>query len=93
MPFCWLAGSGPRSYAGRVATSLCSNKSAQLHMNTGLEKKIQRKIVIIILPINFNICFGFVCLFVCFVALRPKSTSMVMAGWTVPLTTLFPGQA
>ena len=27
--------------------------------------------------------------FVCFVALRPKSTAMVMAG----LTTLFPGQA
>ena len=34
-----------------------------------------------------------VCLFVCFVALRPKSTAMVMAGRTVHLTTLFPGQA
>ena len=33
------------------------------------------------------------CLFVCFVALRPKSTAMVMAGWSVHLTTLFPGQA
>ena len=32
-------------------------------------------------------------LFVCFVALRPKSTAMVMAGWSVHLTTLFPGQA
>ena len=31
--------------------------------------------------------------FVCFVALRPKSTAMVMAGWSVHLTTLFPGQA
>ena len=29
----------------------------------------------------------------CFVALRPKSTAMVMAAWSVQLTTLFPGQA
>ena len=32
-------------------------------------------------------------LFVCFVALRNKSTAMVMAGRSVHLTTLFPGQA
>ena len=32
-------------------------------------------------------------LLVCFVALRPKSTAMVMAGRPVFLTTLFPGQA
>ena len=31
--------------------------------------------------------------FVCFVALRPKTTAMVMAGRSVHLTTLFPGQA
>ena len=31
--------------------------------------------------------------FLCFVALRPKSTAMVMAGQLVHLTTLFPGQA
>ena len=31
--------------------------------------------------------------FFCFVALRPKSTAMVMAGRSVHLTTLFPGQA
>ena len=31
--------------------------------------------------------------FVCFVALRPKSTAMVMARQSVHLTTLFPGQA
>ena len=30
--------------------------------------------------------------FVCFVALRPKSTAMVIAGQSVHLTTLFPGQ-
>ena len=29
---------------------------------------------------------------VCFVALRPKSTAMVMAGRSVHLTTHFPGQ-
>ena len=34
----------------------------------------------------------FVCLFV-FVALRPMSTAMVIAGQSVLLTTLFPGQA
>ena len=32
-------------------------------------------------------------LFVCFGALRPKSTAMVIAGPSVHLTTLFPGQA
>ena len=30
---------------------------------------------------------------VCFVALRPKSTAMVIAGRSVHLTTPFPGQA
>ena len=34
---------------------------------------------------------GFFCLF--FVALRPMSAAMVIAGRSVPLTTLFPGQA
>ena len=33
------------------------------------------------------------CLFVCIVALRPKSTAMVIAGRSVHLTTPFPGQA
>ena len=33
------------------------------------------------------------CLFVCFVALHPKSTAMVMVGRSVHLTTLFSGQA
>ena len=35
----------------------------------------------------------FCLVFVCFVALRPKSTAMVMAGRSVHLTTFFPGQA
>ena len=30
--------------------------------------------------------------FFCFLALRPKPTAMVMAGRSVHLTTLFPGQ-
>ena len=32
-------------------------------------------------------------MFVCYIALRPKSTAMVIAGRSVHLTTLFPGQA
>ena len=39
-----------------------------------------------------NILCEFVCLFV-FVALRPMSTAMVIAGRSVHLTTLIPGQA
>ena len=46
---------------------------------------------------DYNIPFAFfkksvriICLFV---ALRPKSTAMVIAGRSVHLTTLFPGQA
>ena len=42
----------------------------------------------------FMVCApGLFCLFVCNVALRPKSTAMVMAGWSVDLTTHIPGQA
>ena len=36
--------------------------------------------------------YNLLCLFVCFVALRPKSTAMVIAGRSVHLITLFPGQ-
>ena len=42
------------------------------------------------LKARFEILVG---LFVCFVALRPKSTAMVIAGRSVHLATLFPGQA
>ena len=31
--------------------------------------------------------------FVCYIALRPKSLAMVMAGRSVHLSTFFPGQA
>ena len=40
-----------------------------------------------------NLSSATVVLFVCFVALRPKATAMVMAGRSVHITTLFPGQA
>ena len=49
-------------------------------------------IISIVLPIFFFLKMFFV-LFVCFGSLRPKSTAMVIAGWSVHLTTLFPGQA
>ena len=42
--------------------------------------------------LNVSPDLGTNCLFVCFVALRPKSTAMVMAGRSVHLTTLFLGQ-
>ena len=38
-------------------------------------------------------CAQWHCLFVCYDALHPKSTAMVMPGRSVHLTTLFPGQA
>ena len=53
--------------------------------------------------ILFCVCHAFVCVclyvgwlvgwLVGFVASRPKSTAMVIAGRSVHLTTLFPGQA
>ena len=48
--------------------------------------------------VMFNCVFvtfpcGILGLFDCFVALRPKSTAMVIAGRSVYLSTLFPGQA
>ena len=42
---------------------------------------------------NMRNCFDLEHLFVCFVALSPKSTAVVIAGRSVHLTTLFPGQA
>ena len=48
-----------------------------------------------LLPLDQSGYSGVVCLFVLFVfvALRPMSTAMVIAGRSVHLTTLFPGQA
>ena len=43
--------------------------------------------------IVFQLSPSLACLFVCFVALRPKSTAMVMVGRSVHLATLFPGHA
>ena len=41
---------------------------------------------------RFYLSYDRFCLFVCFVALRPKSTAMVMAGRSVHLNTLFLGK-
>ena len=59
--------------------------------------KVKTCIFLRLITFKFSI-FAFtmrsvIVLFVCFVALRPKSTAMVMAGRSVHLTTLFPGQA
>ena len=51
------------------------------------------KVVSIISGVYVGLMCDAACFFVCFVALRPKSTAMVMTGWSVYLTTLFPGQA
>ena len=51
--------------------------------------------VIVVFPDHTHLLFFtymFVCLFVCFVALRPIS-AMVIVGRSVHLTTFFPGQA
>ena len=48
------------------------------------------------LSVCMSVCLTVFCLSVClfvFVALRPMSTAMVIAGRSVHLTTLFPGQA
>ena len=41
----------------------------------------------------YLILINILVLFVCFIALRHKLTAMVMAGKSVHLTTLFPGQS
>ena len=43
---------------------------------------------VIIMFVTFLVFWGFFC-----VALHPKSTAMVMGGWSVHLITLFHGQA
>ena len=63
----------------------------QPYLGLCLELSISRAIVYaleMVLPLSGPFCF-----FVLIVALRPKSTAMVMAGRSVHLTTLFPGQA
>ena len=42
---------------------------------------------------NVKAVYSMIVLVGCFVALRPKSTAMVIAGRSVHQTTLFPGQA
>ena len=58
-------------------------------MKKFLDLSLSDEDVVFIMLINVQILFYFIC----YVALRPKSTAMVIAGWSVLLTTLFPGQA
>ena len=58
-------------------------------MKKFLDLSLSDEDVVFIMLINVKILFNFFC----FVALRPKSTAMVIAGRSVHLTTLFPGQA
>ena len=58
-------------------------------MKKFLDLSLSDEDVVFIMLINVKILFNFIC----FVALRPKSTAMVIAGRSVHLTTLFPGQA
>ena len=64
--------------------------------NFGQTLKLQRAVVTVNIrsrSFKYNLQTMYLFLFVCFVALRPKSTAMVIAGRSVHLTTLFPGQA
>ena len=66
----------------------------QLHSYQNLiEDVFVLRIILIISSVSgpFKVHEMYVCLF--FVAFPPKSTAMVMTGWSVQLTTLFPGQA
>ena len=76
--------------------------SASTNYGIRIECKMQQLLGYFIDVRNTNDCYikfdyvriSLTCDFVCFVALRPKSTAMVMAGRSVHLTILFfPGQA
>ena len=69
-----------------------SNQSALLHSQIGVLSFPPEEMMDPWLPIE-RPSKTLIRLFVCFVALRLKSTAMVMAGRSVHLTTLFPGQA
>ena len=63
------------------------------HKNIGfLSNTVPDPLIITKLPSQHPI-LGHHCWLVGFVALRPMSTAMVIAGRSVHLTTLFPGQA
>ena len=54
---------------------------------------VPQKLALMHLACEYCKTAKFCLFFVCFVALRPMSTAMVIAGRSVHLTTLFPGQA
>ena len=66
-------------------------KSNNINVNIRNQRKNAEKLVVS--PSTISPISTVNCLFVCFVAFRPKSTAMVTVGRSVHLTTLFPGQA
>ena len=61
--------------------------SVRKYKHNARKHRLTRHICRIYIPRGMAVCF------VCCVALHPKSTAMVIAGRSVHLTTLFPGQA
>ena len=72
---------------GIADNSLILNKSRNIGKG-GVALLWHRSMSSFISPLDIDSCW-----LVGFVALRPKSTAMVIVGWSVHLTTLFPGQA
>ena len=88
---CICTGDNPQACVCmvRLSTKLVDYLTVQTHK---LYNNIH--ICIVMLSYRCTICMLEVgWLLVGFVALRPKSTAMVIAGQSVHLTTLFPGQA
>ena len=90
-----------RKYHRKIEKNSTTKDTAEnIHANDGKNKQTSvRKLILSLQTVASRggpYQYLFVCLFVClfvFVALRPMSTAMVIAGRSVHLTTLFPGQA
>ena len=83
-----------------IGSLRCLKEAKAMHMILGLSVNFKNSFLIssnirywCILELSHKGNSNVFCLFVCIVALRPKSTAMVIAGRSVHLTTLFPGQA
>ena len=79
-----------------IENSVDPDKPADLDLHSFQEKPADQDPYCLqeLIYIWFHTVFErIICLFVCFVALRPKSTAKVIAGRSIHLTTLFPGQA
>ena len=77
-----------------MITSLSSKYMTSSYQSWQADNKLVGKILWHMQTLGYRVkkCPEYV-LFVCFVALCPMSTAMVIAGRSVHLTSLFPGQA